>query len=154
PDLTVGVQVGREGPAIGRERLTTFTVSMPLPLFKRNAAAIGQAATNLAETQIERQATLRNLPAQVHALWLQLQSLQARVERLQRSVLPKLADNERLSVKSRAAGRIGLLELIVTSRQALDARRDLIDAQLDYQTTRLALEAAAGWPILPQRNHP
>lgn len=154
PDLTVGVYAGREGPAVGRERLTTFTVSMPLPLFKRNAAGIGQAATNLAETRIERQATLRNLPAQVHALWLQLQSLQARVERLQRSVLPKLADNERLSVKSRAAGRIGLLELIVTSRQALDARRDLIDAQLDYQTTRLALEAAAGWSIRPQGNHP
>ncbi|RQP21850.1 TolC family protein [Piscinibacter terrae] len=146
PDVTVGMNVGREGPGDARERLTTFTVSVPLPLFKHNAAGIGQASTELAQAQIERRAAERDLPAQVHALWTKLQSLQNRIERLQRSVLPALADNERLSVKSRQAGQIGLLELIVTTRQTLDARRDLVDALLDYQTTRTALEAAAGWP--------
>lgn len=34
PDVTVGLNVGREGPNDGRERLTTVTVSVPLPLFK------------------------------------------------------------------------------------------------------------------------
>lgn len=149
PDVTVGMNVGREGPGDARERLTTLTVSVPLPLFKHNAAGIGQAATELAQAQIERRAAERDLPAQVHALWGKLQSLQSRIERLQRSVLPALADNERLSVKSRQAGQIGLLELIVTTRQSLDARRDLVDALLDYQTTRTALEAAAGWPAQP-----
>lgn len=149
PDVTVGVNVGREGPADGRERLTTFTVSVPLPLFKRNASGIGQASSELAQAQVERRAAERDAPAQVQALWSKLQSLRGRVERLQRTVLPALADNERLSVKSRQAGQIGLLELIVTTRQTLDARRDLIDALLDYQTTRTALEAAAGWTGQP-----
>jgi outer membrane protein, heavy metal efflux system len=59
--------------------------------------------------------------------------------------MPALTDNQQLSVKSQRAGQIGLLELIVVNRQALDARRDLIDALADYQATRYALEAAAGW---------
>lgn len=149
PDLTLGINVGREGPGDARERLTMLTVSVPLPLFKHNAGGIGQASTELTQAQVERRAAQRDLPAQVHVLWAKLQSLQNRVDRLQRSVLPALADNERLSAKSRQAGQIGLLELIVTTRQSLDARRDLIDALLDYHTTRAALEAAAGWTNQP-----
>jgi cobalt-zinc-cadmium efflux system outer membrane protein len=149
PDVTVGVNVGREGLGDARERLTTVSVSVPLPLFKHNASGIGQASTELAQVQVERRAAERDLPAQVHALWVKLQSLQSRIERLQRSVLPALSDNERLSVRSRQAGQIGSLELIVTTRQSLDARRDLVDALLDYQATRTALEAAAGWSAQP-----
>lgn len=146
PDVTVGVSVGREGPATARERLTTLSLSLPLPLFKRNAAGIGQARSDLGQAQIERQSSLRDTRATVNALWLRLDSLEARVRRLQESMLPALADNQQLSVKSQKAGQIGLLELIVVNRQALDAQRDLNDALTEYQATRLALELAAGWP--------
>lgn len=81
----------------------------------------------------------------MNALWLRLDSLEARVRRLQDSMLPALADNQQLSVKSQQAGQIGLLELIVVNRQALDARRDLNDALSEYQATRLELELTAGW---------
>lgn len=145
PDVTVGVNVGREGPSMGRERLTTLTVSLPLPLFKRNAAGIGQARSDLGQAQIERQATLRDTRADVNALWLRLDSLESRVRRLQELMLPALADNQQLSVKSQQAGQIGLLELIVVNRQALDARRDLNDALSEFHATRLQLELAAGW---------
>ena len=142
--MTVGVTVGREGPGEARERLSTLTVSVPLPLFKRNALGIGQARSELSQVQIEREATGRDVRASVNALWLKLASLESRVRRLQDSMLPALADNQKLSIKSQRAGQIGLLELIVVNRQALDARRDLIDALADYHATRDALEAAAG----------
>lgn len=146
PDVTVGVNVGREGPAYARERLTTLSVSVPLPLFKRNSAGIGQAQTELTRVQTERQAAQRDARAGVSGLWLRLASLDERIRRLQQSVLPALEDNQQLSLKSQRAGQIGLLELIVVSRQTLDARRDLIDALADYQSTRIALELMAGWP--------
>ncbi len=146
PDVTVGVNVGREGPAEARERLTTLSVTVPLPLFRRNATGIGQANADWTQAQIERESGARELRAQVYTLHSRLQSLQARAQRLRDQVLPALIDNQQLSVKSQRAGQIGLLELIVVNRQALDARRDLIDALSDYQTTRYALEAAAGWP--------
>lgn len=149
PDVTVGLSVGREGNFDARERLTTLSVSVPLPLFQHNAAAIGSASTEASQAAIEREAAERDLPAQIHAQWLRLDNLRQRVERLQKTVLPALARNEELSQKSLKAGQISLLELIVTNRQALDARRDLVDALLDYQTTRLALEAAAAWTGRP-----
>lgn len=146
PDITVGLNVGREGPMDARERLTTLSVSMPLPLFKRNAAGIGQAATEAAQAQIEREAAQRDTRAHVTSLWSRLASQSQRVHRLQESVVPALADNQNLALKSHQAGQIGLLEVIVINRQALDARRDLIEALVDYHTTRIALERAAGWP--------
>lgn len=146
PDVTVGVNTAREGPSIARERLTTVSVSLPLPIFRRNAAGIGQATTELSQVRIDRQSQLRDAQAGVSALWAKRASLEARVRRLQQSVLPALDDNQRLSLRSRQAGQIGLLELIVVNRQALDARRDLIEALAEYHATRLALEASAGWP--------
>ena len=146
PDVTVGLNVGREGPTDTRERLTTLSVTVPLPLFRRNATGIGQAHADWTQAQIERESGARDLRAQVYTLHSRLQSLQARAQRLRDQVLPALVDNQQLSVKSQRAGQIGLLELIVVNRQALDAQRDLIDALSDYQATRYALEAAAGWP--------
>ena len=145
PDVTVGVSAGREGSADARERLTTFSVSVPLPLFRRNATGVGQASSELTAAQLDREAGLRAARSDARALWSRLQSLQTRVQRLQGSVVPALNDNYQLSIKSQRAGEIGLLDLIVVNRQALDARRDLLDALLEYQTTRAALEAAAGW---------
>lgn len=145
PDLTVGMATGREGASTARERLTTVTVSLPLPLFRRNATGIGRAASELNQAQIERQAATRNTASDVRALWQRLQSLTARVEALQKTVLPALQENQRLSVKSLQAGEIGLFQLLVVNRQVLDGRRDLIDAQTELRTTRIELERAAGW---------
>lgn len=147
PDITAGVSVGREGPGTGRERLTTFSVSVPLPFFNRNQAAIGQALTDRTQAELDRQTTSRDLRGSVTALFAKLASLEARVRRLQESVLPALEDNQTLSQRSRRAGQIGLLELIVVNRQALDARRDLIDALTEYLAVRVALELAAGRPL-------
>ena len=147
PDITAGVSVGREGPGTGRERLTTFSISVPLPLFNRNRGAIGQALTDRTQAELDRQTTTRDLQGSVIALFAKLNSLEARVRRLQDSVLPALEENQQLSQRSRGAGQIGLLELIVVNRQALDARRDLIDAMTEYQSVRIALELAAGRPL-------
>ena len=145
PDLTVGLNVGREGPSVARERLTTISVSIPLPIFKRNATGIGQASTAATQAQIDREAAQRDTKANVLSLWTRLASQEQRVRRLQDVVLPALTDNLSLSVKSRQAGQIGLLELIVVNRQALDARRDLIEALTEYHSTRATLELEAGW---------
>lgn len=146
PDVTVGLSTGREGFSDGRERLTTLSVTVPLPLFKRNEAAIGQASTDLTQAEIERATAVRDAQAQVRRLWIRLQSQSERIRRLQGSMLPASADNLGLAVRSRQAGQIGLLEQLVVNRQALDADRELTDALADYGTTRIELEHAAGWP--------
>ena len=144
PDITVGLATGRDGPGDARERFNMLTLSIPLPLFKRNATGIGRATTELTHAQIDRQAAERDSQARVRALWLRLGSLRERVARLSDSVLPTLNENQRLSAASYRAGEIGLLQLMVVNRQVLDARRDYLDVLADYVEARIALEQAAG----------
>jgi len=147
PDLTVGLQVGREGANDARERLTTLSVSLPLPLFKRNAAGIGQALSDVAQVEIERVSFARDTEARVRQLWSRLASQRDRVQRLQRLVVPASADNQQLSQKSLQAGQIGLLDQLIVNRQALDAERDLNDVLAEMHATQIELETAAGWPM-------
>lgn len=147
PDITLGVSSGREGAAAAREKLVGVSVSLPLPLFRRNAGGIGKATTELTQAQIERQVVGRDTLAQVRTLWLKVESLRARVERLQQTVLASLDDNQRLSSISYRAGEIGLLQLILVNRQVFDGRRDLLDARTELRLATVALEAAAGWPV-------
>lgn len=146
PDVTVGVSVGREGPASARERVTTLGISVPLPFFNRNTAAIGQAAADASQAEIEHRVALREGEAQVRSLWARLSSQRERVLRLQRAMVPAALDNQRLAERSRQAGQIGVLDQLVVSRQALDAEREFNDALADFDKTRIELQSAAGWP--------
>lgn len=148
PDITLGVGVGREGPADAREKLVGVSISLPLPLFRQNAGGIGKATTELTQAQIERQAATRDALAQVRALWLKVESLRARAERLRQTVQAGLDENQRLSAIAYRAGEIGLLQLILVNRQVLDGRRDLLDARTESRLAAIALEAAAGWPVV------
>ena len=116
PDVTVGLATAREGFRDGRERLTTLSVSIPLPLFKRNEAAIGQGLTEVTQAEVERVTATRDAQAQVRRLWSRLQSQRERVLRLQRSMLPASADNLQLAARSRQAGQIGLLDQLEIGR--------------------------------------
>ena len=144
PNLTVGLASAREGPAESRERATILSISVPLPLFNRNQAGIGRALTERDQAQIERQAAARNGEASIRELWQRLVSLEARLARLGNAVLPKLDENVGLSTKAYRAGEIGILQLVLVNRQALDARRDYLDALADFTRARIALEQAAG----------
>jgi len=146
PDVTVGVHAGQEGPNDGRERLAILSLSVPLPLFKRNDAAIGQAMTDLTLAEVERAAALRDTDSRVRQLWSRLASQRERIQRLQRVLVPASTDNQQLSAKSREAGQIGLLDQLIVNRQAIDAERDLIDLRSEMHVTRIELEYAAGWP--------
>jgi len=145
PDLTVSLGAAREGSNTAREKVTMLSFSFPLPAFRRNASGIGQASTELSQAQIEQKSVMRDTAAQIRTLWTKLQSAESRMRRLQDTVLPMQESNQQLTEKSRLAGEISLLEMIVMTRQTLDVRRDLLDAQSDYFTTCAALEQAAGW---------
>lgn len=145
PDVTVGLFASREGPGDARERLSGFNVSLPLPLFRRNAAGIGRATTELTQTQIERQAAIRDTRAGVGALWQRLDSLRGRVRWLEQLVLQRVQENQRLSTAAYRAGEINLTQLLVATRQVLDTRREVLDAMTELALTRVELERAAGW---------
>lgn len=145
PDVTLGINVARDGPTDLRERVIGLSVSVPLPLFKRNQAGIGKATAELTQIQIERQANERDIRATVAAQWTRYQQLASRVQRLKSNVLPPLEDNLRLSQIAFKAGEINLTDLLLVNRQVLDGRRDMLDVETELRLTQIALERAAGW---------
>lgn len=150
PDVTLGLSSAREGPADSRDRITGLSVSLPLPLFRRNDTGIGRATTELTQVQVQQQAVQRDARAQVLVLWERMENLKTRVKRLSDSVLPSLEENQHLSSVSFRAGEIGLLQLLLVNRQVLDGQRDLLDARTELRLTQAALEAAAGWQPAPR----
>jgi cobalt-zinc-cadmium efflux system outer membrane protein len=147
PDVTVGVNTGREGTYDLRERVVGFSVSVPLPLFRRNQAGIGKAMTDLTQAEVERQTALRDARATVLAQWKRVEQLRERTARLRASVLPPLEENLRLSQSAFRAGEIGLTELLLVNRQVLDGRRDALQAETELRLAQIALERAAGWTL-------
>jgi len=145
PDVTVGVSIGRDGPYDLRERTVGLSVSVPLPLFRRNEAGIGKAVGELSQALIERQAAERDMRAAVNAQWSRYALLRVRAARLASSVLPPLEENLRLSQAAFRAGEIGLPEVLLVNRQVLEGRRDALEAATELRLAQIALERAAGW---------
>lgn len=145
PDVTIGMRTGRDGLSDSRERTTTLSLAVPLPLFRRNEAAIGQALTEEAQAETDIAVVMRDRQAEVLQFWKRLDSQRLRVARLQRAMVAASTENRQLAAKSRQAGQIGLLDQLLINRQALDAERDLNEALAEFHTTRIELENAAGW---------
>ena len=142
PDVTVGVTGGREGPYDGRESFVGLGVSLPLPIFRRNDAAIAQALAELTQAESEYRAALAAARAEVAALLERRALLVERVRRLRTEVIPTLDENLELSRRARQVGEIGVTQLLVASRQVIDARRDLLEAQTELRAAASALAAA------------
>lgn len=145
PDITVGLSSAREGPGDAREKIVGLSVSVPLPLFRRNAAGIGKASAELTQVEIEKQATGRDIRARVLALWQKLDSLRQRTQRLEQSMLQRLEENQRLSTAAYRAGEISLVQMLLATRQVLDTRREALEAMTELALTRSELEQTAGW---------
>lgn len=148
PDVTVGLSYSPERSIDTKDRVTTLSVSVPLPLFRRNEGAVGRALSEEEKSRAEQLTAQRESAAAVYQLWQRQESLTARVARLRDSVLSKLDENQRLSLKALQAGEISLGQYLLVRRQALDAQRDVLDASAELAQTRSELETAAGWPEL------
>lgn len=145
PDVTFGVFTGREGPPDLRQNIVGLSVSLPLPLFRRNEANVGRAVTELSQARIERQAAERDTAAGVRAQWQRVEQLRTRADRLREAVLPALEDNQRLSQTALREGEIGIAEVLLVNRQVAEARREALDAESELRRARIDLERTAGW---------
>ena len=151
PDVTLGLFTGREGPPDLRENVIGVSVSAPLPVFRRNEGAIGRVMSELTQIQVERQAAEREVVATVRAQWQRVGQLEARARRMRDAVLRTLEDNQRLSQIALREGEIGIAELLLVNRQVAETRRELLEAETELRLARVALERAAGWPLLESK---
>jgi cobalt-zinc-cadmium efflux system outer membrane protein len=140
PDLTLGVVGGREQPS---QTFTTLAISVPLPIYKRNDAAISRAVAELTQAELELRAAQSGARAELAGLLDRYATLEERVRRLATEVLPAVEENLRLSRRAREAGEIAVPQLLLVMRQAVEARRELLEAQTEQRLVATAIEAVA-----------
>lgn len=126
------------------DRIILGGVGVTLPLLNRGQEATAVAGARLARLRVERDALTRTIEAEVRGAVATHDALRAATSEYERTVLPLIEENERLALESYEVGQIGLSDLLLVRREALDARRSLIDQLIETRLAEVELRARAG----------
>jgi cobalt-zinc-cadmium efflux system outer membrane protein len=126
------------------DRILLGGIALTLPLFNRGQEAAAVASARLARLSAERDALKRSIEAEVRGAIASLDALREATAEYERTVLPLVEENERLALESYEVGQIGLADLLLVRREALDARRAYIDQLLAMRLAEVELRARAG----------
>lgn len=140
PRPSVGLAYGRE------ENDTIFqgTLSIDLPVFNRNQAGRGTSVARERRAQQRLAATERFVRAEVELALNRYQSAQAAAELFDAEVLAALQENLKLVTEAYRAGKVDSLQVLIIRREALDGRRDYIEALEELNAAQAQLLRAMG----------
>lgn len=143
PDFGLRASYGREEG----DRVVLGGVGISLPLFNREQEQTAVANARLTRLRAERDALTRTIEAEVRGAVASFDALRTAAADYRRTVLPLVEENERLALESYEVGQIGLGDLLLVRREALDARRAFIDQLIETRLAEVELRAMAGvWP--------
>jgi len=140
PDFGLRASYGKEEG----DRVVLGGVGLSLPIFNRGQEATTVANARLARLRMERDALTRTIEAEVRGAIVSYDALRAAAAEYERTVLPLIDENETLALESYDAGQIGLADLLLARREALDARRAFIDQLIETRLAEVELRARAG----------
>lgn len=140
PKPRLGARFVREG----EEDAILGTLSFDLPLVNRNQAGRGVAGARFVQAQRALEAAERRVSQEVRLALARLEAARDAARAFEGEVVRAMEENLRLVATAYQAGKIGLFELLVLRRDALDARRGRIRAQEDLVSAEAQLLRALG----------
>jgi cobalt-zinc-cadmium efflux system outer membrane protein len=140
PDFGLRGSYRREGS----ERVALGGVEVSFPIFNRGQEASAVANARLTRLRAEREALRTTIEADVRGALASCEALRAAAADYERTVIPLIEENEKLALESYDVGQIGLADLLVVRRDALDARRSLIDQLIETRLAEVELRTRAG----------
>jgi cobalt-zinc-cadmium efflux system outer membrane protein len=126
-----------------------FSVDIAVPLFSRGQAAAALASAQKAQAGAEAEAWRMRIEAEVRAAHTALAIQQARAARYRQSateIAEPLAHIGRVAYEE---GELGILELLDSDRQALDARLRILDLAAVARRAAIELDRAIGREFRP-----
>jgi cobalt-zinc-cadmium efflux system outer membrane protein len=123
--------------------LFSLRLSVPVPLFNRNAGAIREAEALGAEARLQSSALEREVDAEVEAARAEMDAAARRLV-IFATMLPRAARNLELLTQAFSAGQVDAARLLLARDRSLRARLDHLDAQRDYALARVVLARALG----------
>ena len=140
PDFGVRASYAKEEG----DRIVLGGVGLTLPMFNRGQEAAAVANARLARLRAQREALTRTIEAEVRGTVVTHDALRAAASEYERTVLPLVEENEKLALESYEVGQIGLGDLLLVRREALEARRAFIDQLIETRLAEVELRARAG----------
>jgi len=139
PELDVGARYKEEEGA----RVVLGGLSVSLPVLDRGQGAIAEGRARALRLRMELDALRQAADTEVRT---RFDTYRQRLEAVSalRHVIPSLSENEELAGRSYEAGQIGLVDLLLIRREALEIRLSHLDRALDAVVAGVRLEASAG----------
>ncbi len=144
PTVSLGVKRARD---VGRNQVFVG-VSIPLPLFDRNAGNQLQALRKVDQAEQQLQDQRLQLQAQVFAARQQWISSNQQVALLQSQVIPTAQSAYELAVRGFSLGKFSFLDVLDAQRSLFDSRRQLLDQLMASHRARAEIERIFGTPAL------
>lgn len=140
PAPALGARLAREEGA----SIALGTLSFEVPLWNRNRAARGAAAADVAAAERAVLALERRVRREVLLAVAGLAAAREALGALDGEALRAAEENVGLATLGFEAGKLGVAELLLVRRAALDARREQVEALAEVAAARAALARAAG----------
>ncbi len=140
PVPAIGARYSREEGA----DIVLGTLTFDVPLFNRNPAGRGVASARVARAQAELAAAERRIRADVLVAIARLETARDAAQAFEGEALASAEANVSLATRAYEAGKIGLAELLLIRRSAVEARRDHLEALEELAEAEAELARAVG----------
>ena len=150
PNLTAGLVFRRDTTAMeiggieGKDTAYTIGVrlSMPLPVFDRNLAAIQEARAKKNSSETRLTAATGTVEREVETAYASLQNATSVLALYTAEIIPQLEENLRLTQEAYRLGEVGILAVIQEQKKFFEVNDGYLSALHDRQTALVKLESA------------
>jgi cobalt-zinc-cadmium efflux system outer membrane protein len=125
------------------------SVDLSVPLFSRGQAATGLASAQKARAQAEAESWRLQIEAEVRTAYSVARIQQERMTRYQESATAVAEPLAKIGRVAYEEGELGILELLDSDRQALDARLRILDLAAAARRAAIELDRATGREFRP-----
>ncbi len=140
PSPALGVTFLREGD----EQLVGGTLGVSLPLFARNDAERSAATARIAQAEAALEVQERRVALEVRERVRRLEDAQALARSYETELLAAASESSLLVEEAFRAGKMGLTEVLLIQRNALETRTGFLSSLQEVALAHLALQRAVG----------
>ena len=126
-----------------------FSVDIAVPLFSRGQAAVAVASAQKAQAEAESESWRMRVEAEVRTAHTALAIQQERASRYRQSAAEIAEPLAKIGQVAYEEGELGILELLDSDRQALDARLRILDLAAAARSAAIELDRAIGREFRP-----
>lgn len=155
PNITAGLAYSRERSVTSfnglddrsTEHLIGLNLSVPLPLFDRNQAALQEARVRKNSSVTRETYARQNIEREVAAAHGRLASADRSLNIYASEIIPQLTENLKVVQEAYRLGEVGILAVIEEQTKFIDVNEEYLSAHYSRNSALAKLEAAVGMEL-------